>query len=514
MEAQEGQYAATGTGDEEYRVGSRARLGAELTLDPVRVLVQVKDARNRAFAAAGGVGCTIQVDGRPGITLGAAYATGGRPGDELTEFDNFFPTNHPLYGTDHEPTAKRPLPGLFVRPHLRYKAAGVRGEGNSMGRDRFCGLLGAAPCMQALYERVALAACGRETALIVGESGTGKELVARAIHHQSGDPTDRFVAVNCAALPRQLMESELFGHARGSFSGATERRLGLVREAAGGTLLFDEITELEVEAQAKLLRLLQERTIRPVGEHRELPVRVRILASTNEGLAGAISRGKLRRDLYYRLQRWVVRVPPLRDRLEDLPLLVEHFAGRWQVSCGTADAPLFSPAALDRLSLHGWPGNVRELENVVFQACSAAAGPRVGVGDLPLLGEPEAEPTASTPFGPISLREAERGTIVAAMAHSGGNKTLAARLLGISRKQLYVKLRLYGIDDVVPTCEPHGAPDVTFRNARRRFVTFRNALQALDGLVTAVRLGTPRAWRTRGPVGRARERRARRGWDR
>ncbi|MBI5488741.1 MAG: sigma-54-dependent Fis family transcriptional regulator [Deltaproteobacteria bacterium] len=306
--------------------------------------------------------------------------------------------------------------------------------------------------MHTLYERVALAACGRETALIVGESGTGKELVAQAIHRQSGDPADRFVAVNCAALPRALMESELFGHARGSFSGATERRLGLARAASGGTLFFDEITELDVEAQAKLLRLIQERAVRPVGENREVPVQVRIVASTNEDLAAALGRGKLRRDLYYRLQRWVVRVPPLRDRLEDIPLLAAHFAARWHVSCGAASAPELTAAALDRLALHNWPGNVRELENVVFQACATASGRRVGVGDLPLLGEPAADPTAAAPFGPISLREAERGAIASAMAHTAGNKTMAARLLGISRKQLYVKLRLYGLGEPDPTC--------------------------------------------------------------
>ncbi|MCK6552142.1 sigma 54-interacting transcriptional regulator, partial [Myxococcota bacterium] len=236
------------------------------------------------------------------------------------------------------------------------------------------GLVGASKAMERLYGRIELAARGRETVLVVGESGVGKELVARAVHRVSGDPEGRFVAVNCAALPAELVESELFGHRRGAFSGAASEHAGLVRAADGGTLFLDEITELAPAAQAKLLRVIQERTVRPVGAIQEEPVRVRIVAATNRSLREATDGGVLRRDLYYRLQRVVIDVPPLRERMSDLPLLVAAFAERWAEAYGAPRPKVFSEETLERLLVHAWPGNVRELENVVFAACLASRG--------------------------------------------------------------------------------------------------------------------------------------------
>ncbi|MFN7975383.1 MAG: sigma-54 dependent transcriptional regulator [Acidobacteriota bacterium] len=308
-------------------------------------------------------------------------------------------------------------------------------------RERLCALVGAGVPMQALYDAIERAARGRETVLIVGESGTGKELVARALHTIAGDAPESFIAVNCAALPRDLMESELFGHRRGAFSGALESSEGLVRAAAGGTLFLDEIGELPPEAQAKLLRVIQERAVRPVGETRERTVDVRVVAATNQPPEGLVEAGRLRRDLFYRLHRVVIRAPALRSHLEDLPLLVEHLARRWQQSYG-GRPKAFTAASLKRLALHEWPGNVRELENVVFAACESSAGSWVSVEDVSSLlsAQPPREESAAQT---ASLRDAERLAIAEALRRSEGNKALASRLLGISRKQLYVKLRVH-----------------------------------------------------------------------
>lgn len=308
-------------------------------------------------------------------------------------------------------------------------------------RDQLCGLIGASPAMQRLYARIELASRGRETILLIGESGVGKELVARAIHQAAGDPSERFVAVNCAALPQALLESELFGHRRGAFSGAAEPHPGLIRAAAGGTLFLDEISELAPEAQAKLLRVIQERAVRAVGDLHESPVEVRIVAATNRDPKLALAEGQLRRDLYYRLQRLVIDVPPLRDRRSDIPLLVATFGERWRVAYREARAKSFTPDALAKLGAHGWPGNVRELENVVFSASLACSGAFVHPEHLPAL-DPDGT-TAEEGPAPASMRDAERRAISGALDRAQGNKSLAARILGISRKQLYAKIDRY-----------------------------------------------------------------------
>jgi DNA-binding NtrC family response regulator len=337
--------------------------------------------------------------------------------------------------------------------------------------------------MQRVYERLAIAARTRDPVLLVGESGTGKELAARAIHALSGDPAERFIAVNCAALPRDLMESELFGHTAGAFSGARGEHLGVFRAASGGTLFLDELTELVPEAQAKLLRALQERAVRPVGALAEVPVAVRIVASTNRDLRESLAEGRLRRDLYYRLQSLVVTIPPLRERREDIPLLVRHFLARAEeegMRCCRFGA---SREVLRLLSLHDWPGNVRELENAIRFACRLDRGPRLEASDLPAeivaaakkaeararalgcdletpaapMGETASKspsPSAAAPERSLmTIREAEREAIARALRATGGNKARAARLLSISRKQLYAKIREYGLDpraDLVP----------------------------------------------------------------
>src|SRR5579864_927504 len=229
-------------------------------------------------------------------------------------------------------------------------------------RERFHGIVGGSPAMRELYRRIQAAGQTRGTVLIVGESGTGKELVARAIHESGPNPRAPFVALNCAALPKDLIESELFGYKRGAFSGANTEYLGLFRAAEGGTLFLDEITEMSVETQSKLLRALQEHKVRPVGATAELAVNVRLVASTNRDPNAAVRSGHLRQDLYYRLQASVLMVPALRDRLDDVPLLAQHFIRIFneripqREPVSNLDAP-----ALEAMRRHRWPGNVREL---------------------------------------------------------------------------------------------------------------------------------------------------------
>jgi transcriptional regulator with PAS, ATPase and Fis domain len=318
----------------------------------------------------------------------------------------------------------------------------ARLQGEVAGRSRFCGMVGRSRVMQRVYELLAVAARSRTTVLLVGESGTGKELAARAIHRLSGDSMERYVPVNCAALPRELMEDELFGHRKGAFSGAHADKVGLFQAANGGTLFLDEITELSVEAQAKLLRALQERAVRPVGATREEPVSVRVISSTNRPLKEALASGRLRRDLYYRLQGFVVEIPPLRERQGDLALLLQHFL---EISRPDRPRPTVSAAALQQIQTHSWPGNVRELQMSIERACATSKGETLQLADL----FREERSTTVCPADalleelPLSLKRVEEATIVRALKATGGNKARASRLLGISRKQLYVKIQRY-----------------------------------------------------------------------
>lgn len=328
-------------------------------------------------------------------------------------------------------------------------------------RTSFHGLVGATPAMRRLYGRIEAAGSVRGTILIVGESGTGKELVARAIHECSRTPGAPFVALNCAAIPRDLIESELFGYKRGAFSGATADYPGLFRAAEGGTLFLDEITEMSPATQSKLLRALQERTVRPVGSTYEVPFDVRVIASTNRDPQAASRNGQLREDLYYRLEVNVIEVPPLRDRLADIPLLVEHFVALFNrrmarmTQVGGTEAQ-----ALEAMRRYSWPGNVRELSNAIESAFTFGTANTIRLADLPAAvsgaggGMPNAGRLPANLIQPrsdggdaasLSFAETERDLIHRALAATGGNKYQAAKLLGISRKRLYARLRRYDL---------------------------------------------------------------------
>lgn len=314
-------------------------------------------------------------------------------------------------------------------------------------RTYFHGMVGASAAMRQLYERIEAAAQTRGTVLVIGETGSGKELVARALHESGPDAKAPFVALNCAALPRDLIESELFGYKRGAFSGANADYQGLFRAAHGGTLFLDEITEMAPETQSKLLRVVQERTVRPVGSTREVAVTVRLIASSNRDPEDAMSKGLLRRDLYYRLSANVLTTPPLRERLEDIPLLVDHFIALFnQKTPRVPPVQGIDPKALELLLHHPWPGNVRELAGAIESAFTFGRSPTITVPDLPgtiTRARRPARSTASVPL--LSMAEAERELIQRTLESSKQNKTRAAQMLGISRKQLYAKIAKYGI---------------------------------------------------------------------
>ena len=308
------------------------------------------------------------------------------------------------------------------------------------------GLVGAAPATEKLRELIAKVAPSEATVLIRGESGSGKEVAARAIHAASARAEGPYVAVNCAAIAESLLESELFGHRKGAFTGADSDREGLFEAARGGSLFLDEIGEAGAAVQAKLLRVLEERRINRVGDPRERDVDVRVLAATNRPLEQAIAAGRFREDLYYRLLVFPVDVPPLRERSEDIAELAAHFLTR----LGRRESAL--PAAtLKRLRAHSWPGNVRELRNLLERA-HILAGPEPladehVVIDVRTAGAAEAAADAATEPRDLDLDRNASRLIRAALARAGGNKTLAAEMLGITRRTLYSRLKLLGLDD-------------------------------------------------------------------
>jgi two-component system NtrC family response regulator len=320
----------------------------------------------------------------------------------------------------------------------------------------FHGIVGRSPAMQRLFEQVRRVALGTFPVVVLGETGTGKELVARAIHATSARRDAPFIALNCAALPRDLVESELFGYKRGAFSGAVSECLGLFRAAAGGTLLLDEITEMAPDLQAKLLRVLQERTVRPVGGVSEEPVDVRIIASTNRDPETALRSRLLRADLYYRLAVSTIVVPPLRERLGDVVPLVEYrLADLGRSREREPKLRGVTPDAMEALLAQPWPGNVRELFNVVENAFTMC-GSMIGVADLGLppaktiAPDPPSAPPPPSALG--TMQESERTLIAQTLASTQGNKVRAARQLGISRKKLYAKLARYGLMTMVLGC--------------------------------------------------------------
>jgi transcriptional regulator with PAS, ATPase and Fis domain len=317
-------------------------------------------------------------------------------------------------------------------------------------RNHFHGLVGSSAAMRQLYERVEAAGNTRSTILIVGESGTGKELVARAIHEGGPNPNAPFIALNCAAIPRELIESELFGYKRGAFSGATTEYIGLIRAAEGGTLFLDEVTEMSADTQSKLLRAIQEHSVRPVGSTREIVVEARIVASTNRDPIEAMRGGQLRNDLYYRLQAGVIDIAPLRERLEDIPLLVEHFIDLFNARHVRATPVTgIEEEALETMRRYEWPGNVRELANAIEGAFTFGRSPLIRFADLPpaLTGSHAARQRSTSFPVPIgTFAESERTIIQRALEFTEGNKVQAAKLLRISRKKLYAKIAKYGLE--------------------------------------------------------------------
>jgi two-component system response regulator HydG len=309
-------------------------------------------------------------------------------------------------------------------------------------------IVGASRPMRELFGLIARAARGSSTVLITGESGTGKELVARAIH-ESSERKGAFVPVNCAAIPAELMESELFGHTGQAFTGAKQARAGLFESADEGALFLDEIGEMPLAVQPKLLRVLQEGRVRRVGADREREINVRVIAATNRDLEKEVSEGRFRDDLYWRLNVIHLNIPPLRERPFDIPLLVEHFVNKIAEKSG--HAPLnVPPETLATLTAYSWPGNARELENVIERACALAAGPNLTPDDLPERVRSNGQTGAMIARARerrMTLRELEKEYIVEALRMTGGNKSRAAEILGIDRRTLHRKLDEYRAED-------------------------------------------------------------------
>jgi DNA-binding NtrC family response regulator len=307
--------------------------------------------------------------------------------------------------------------------------------------------LGASPQVRSMLDLAHRGADAAASVVIQGPSGAGKEVLARVIHAASPRRDGPFVAVNCAAIPAGLLESELFGHERGAFTGARERRPGLVELAGGGTLFLDEVAEIPLELQAKFLRVLEDRRVRRLGGRAEIAVDARVVVATLVDLKEAVRAGRFREDLYFRLAVFTIEVPSLAERAEDVPLLAQHFAERFARE--TRKPPRgFSPGALRRLQAHRWPGNVRELRNVVERATILADGAVIHEGHLPPevgAGDP-GEVTLRVPLG-RSLDEVERAYLLATLRRHQGNRARTASALGISEKTLYNKLRAYAGDD-------------------------------------------------------------------
>ena len=304
-------------------------------------------------------------------------------------------------------------------------------------------ILGSAPGIQRVLETIASVADTDANVLIIGESGTGKELIANALHEKSSRREGPFVKINCAALPKDLIESELFGHVKGAFTGASTDKSGLLEEAHRGSLLLDEITEMPLDLQAKLLRVLEDRTVRRLGGAKTVPVDFRLICSTNREPDVALREGRLRQDLYFRINTVTVALPSLRDRTGDIPLLAKSFLERFRAKHGR-EVETIDPEAYRRLLSYAWPGNIRELEHAIERAVLVARGREISLADLPEPLQVDPSPGGSAP-PPGSLEEIERVSIVRALESTGWNKQAAAQVLGLRRPTLYSKMRRHGI---------------------------------------------------------------------
>jgi DNA-binding NtrC family response regulator len=335
--------------------------------------------------------------------------------------------------------------------HLREEVKRLRTEA---GRGpRFDELVGQSPAMQAVYDLVERVATSDATVLVTGESGTGKEIFARAIHRRSVRKGSPFVAINCAAMPETLLESELFGHAKGAFTDAKTAEPGLFSRANRGTVFLDEIGDMPLGLQPKLLRVLQERTLRPVGAREEVPIDVRVVVATNRDLESAIEEGRFREDLYYRINVVHIPLPPLRARAGDILPLAQHFLSHFALRT-RKDISRISSSAAEKLLAYAWPGNVRELQNCVERAVALARFEQLVVDDLPekvrQYRRSHVLVASEDPSELVPLEQVERRYIARVMEVVSGNKTAAARILGIDRKRLYRMLERLDIETAKP----------------------------------------------------------------
>jgi DNA-binding NtrC family response regulator len=335
-----------------------------------------------------------------------------------------------------------------VASHLKLKSENRMLREKVKSKQGFGGIVGRAPEMEKLYRIIAKAANSVHPVLILGESGTGKEMVARSIHYSGPFRDKPFIPVDCGSLVPTLIESELFGYVKGAFTGANQSKDGLMTMAEGGTIFLDEVGELPVDLQAKMLRAIQEKEIRPVGSTRRVPINVRILAATNRDLEHAVTQGTFRRDLYFRLNVLSLRIPALRERRQDIPLLIGHFLDRMTRTSG--QEKMLSDEALKAMLAYDWPGNVRELENCLERTYAFTSGPLIHISDLPreianLPGASSASEGGAVHGHAriIPMAELERQTILNAITELNGDKLQAARLLGIGKTTLYRKLKDY-----------------------------------------------------------------------
>ena len=380
--------------------------------------------------------CDLQLPDMDGLDV-MRHMKDARPS---TEVGTFYFVEKPFDFEEMQPLVEKAL----ERRQLMAETANMRRQMST--RAEYFNIIGASRQMQQIYETIESVAKSDANVLIVGESGTGKELIANAIHYNSLRSKKPFIKVNCAALPKELIESELFGHTKGAFTGAHADKEGLVQHAAGGSLMLDEIAEMPVELQPKLLRVLQERSYRKIGSEKTYAVDFRLITSTNRLPADAIRDGLLRDDLFYRISTITIHVPPLRERTDDIQLLTDHFLKMYSEKY---ERPItgVSQAAYQRLFGHTWPGNVRELQNVLERAVLLAKGNKIEPVDLPFDNGSAPEGTAGGSAWEVPPNMTlEKLVIEKTLQRTGGNKQAAANLLGIYRPRLYSKIRKYNID--------------------------------------------------------------------
>ena len=332
--------------------------------------------------------------------------------------------------------------------HYRLREENIVLRERLADRFDFSRIIGKSKPMKDLFETLAMIAPSDATVLLYGESGTGKEIVANALHENSPRARRPFIKVSCAALPETLLESELFGHERGAFTGAVGRKEGRFQLANGGTIFLDEVSEMSPTTQVKLLRVLQEREFEPLGSTKTIRVDIRIIAATNKNLEEEVKEGNFREDLFYRLNVVPIELPPLRRRKEDVPLLARHFLNIYREKT-QASIKGFLPKTMDLMIRYDWPGNIRELENAIERAVLLCQGEYISAEDLPHAvqgAEGEELPRVAVPSG-MTLKEVAREVIVQTLEETEGNRTQTARILGISRKTLQNKLKEYGIQE-------------------------------------------------------------------